>query len=277
MRVLVTGSSGLIGSALLEALDDAVPLRRGPQWDPENGVVDPAVLDGVDAVVNLAGAGLGEHRWTEDFKKKIVDSRVKGTKALADVMGDRIFISGSAIGYYGDTGDNAVTEESPAGTGFLANLAKQWETAAATARGRTVLLRTGIVLSAKGGALKKQLPIFKLGGGGKLGSGKQWFSWVSIDDEVGAIKFALENDVEGPLNAVAPNPATNAEFTKALGRAVKRPALLTVPGAALKLAFSSEMAEEMLLAGQRVQPAKLLAAGYTFKHPQLDQALEAVL
>lgn len=278
MRVLVTGSSGLIGTALLDALDDAVPLRRGPQWDPERGLLDPAVLEGVDAVVNLAGAGIGDHRWTDEYKKKMVDSRVNGTRALADAMGERVLVSGSAVGFYGDTGDTAVDERAAAGTGFLAELCKEWEAAASAARGRTVLVRTGIVLSPKGGALKKQLPIFKVGAGGKLGTGRQWLSWVSLDDEVGAIKFALENsNIEGPLNATAPNPATNEAFTKALARTLHRPAFMPVPGAALKLAFSREMAEEMLLAGQRVQPAKLEAAGYQFRHPELDAALEALL
>lgn len=278
MRVLVAGASGLIGSALLDALDDAVPLRRGPQWDPERAVLDPAVLDGVDAVVNLAGAGIGDHRWSDEYKRKIVTSRVNGTRALADAMGERVFVSGSAVGFYGDTGDAAVDERAPAGTGFLAELCKEWEAAASAARGRTVLLRTGIVLSPKGGALKKQLPIFKVGAGGRLGSGRQWLSWVSLDDEVGAIKFALENsDVEGPLNATAPNPTTNEAFTKELARTLHRPAFMRAPAAALKLAFSPEMAEEMLLAGQRALPAKLEAAGYQFRHPELDAALEALL
>lgn len=292
MRVLVTGSHGLIGSALVAALEadghQAVRLSRGPQWDPERAVIDPAVLDGVDAVVNLAGEGIGEHRWSDEHKRKVRDSRVNGTSALASAMAGlpeaarpRVLVNGSAVGYYGNRGDVPVTEDSVAGTGFLAELVEEWEAAAspaAEAGVRVVLLRTGIVLSAKGGALGKQLLPFKAGAGGRLGRGRQWLSWISIDDEVGAIRHALDHDdVRGPLNATAPNPVTNAEFTKALGRALHRPAVLAVPAPALRLLFGREMADEMLLAGQRVLPAKLEASGYSFRHTTLAQALEAVL
>ena len=289
MHVLVTGSSGLIGSALTESLEgdghEVRRLKRGAQWDPENGMVDPAVLDGVDAVVNLAGAGLGEHRWSDDHKRRVRDSRVNGTAALASAIADaggsvKVFVNGSAVGYYGDSGDRVNTEESPAGTGFLAELCVAWEAAAGAAKSaaRVVLLRTGIVLSPKGGALKKQLPIFKVGAGGRLGSGRQWQSWISLDDEVGAIRHALEDDsVEGPANGTAPNPVTNADFTKSLGRALGRPAVLAVPPIALRVAFGADMAKEMLLAGQRALPAKLESTGFTFRHPNLDQALEALL
>jgi uncharacterized protein (TIGR01777 family) len=282
MRTLVTGSSGLIGTALLAALDDGVGLRRGPEWDPEGGRIDPAVLEGFDAVVHLAGEGIGEHRWSDDHKRRVLDSRVNGTRALARAVAAsstvKVFVSGSAIGYYGDRGDEVLTESSSAGTGFLAGVAQQWEAAAAEAGVRTVLLRTGIVLSPKGGALGKQLLPFKAGAGGRLGRGRQWQSWVHIDDEVGAILHALSNeDVSGPLNATAPNPVTNAEFTKALGRALHRPAVLRVPPLALKAVFGREMTEEMLLAGQRVLPAKLSSTGYSFLHPDLGQALEDLL
>jgi uncharacterized protein (TIGR01777 family) len=288
MRVLITGSHGLIGNALLASLEadghTAVRLARGPQWRPEDGFCDQSVLDGVDAVVNLAGEGLGEHRWREAQKGKIVDSRVKGTAALAQAVARtdgavRVLVNGSAVGYYGDR-DEAVTEDSPAGRGFLAELCLAWEEAAQQAgpSTRVVLLRTGVVLSPKGGALAKQLPIFKLGLGGRLGDGEQWLSWIHIDDEVGAIRHALDTaGVVGPLNATAPNPVTNAEFTKALGHALHRPAVLAVPGFALKTAFGQAMASEMLLAGQRVLPAKLEATGYSFRHPLLAEALEDLL
>jgi len=289
MRVLVTGSSGLIGSALAESLEgdghEVRRLKRGPQWDAENCMVDPAVLDSVDVVVNLAGAGLGDHRWSDEHKRRVRDSRINGTLALATAIAEgdgsvKTFVNGSAIGFYGDAGDTAVTEESPAGEGFLSTLCVDWEAASepAKSKARVVLLRTGIVLSPKGGALKKQLPIFKAGGGGKLGSGRQWQSWISIDDEVGAIRHAIDSEsVHGPVNAAAPNPVTNAEFTKALGRALKRPAVLAIPPFALRVAFGADMTREMLLAGQRVVPAKLEATGYTFRHAELDQALEALL
>lgn len=292
MRVLITGAHGLIGAALAASLEGGghavVRLHRGPQWAPEQSVLDPAVLDNVDAVVNLAGAGIGDHRWSDAHKRRVVDSRVNGTKALAVAVAEmppavrpKVFVGGSAVGYYGNRGDVPVTEESTAGTDFLARLCVDWEAAtapAAAAGVRTVLLRTGIVLSPGGGALKKQLPLFKAGLGGKLGSGRQWLSWISIDDEVGAIRYALEHDdVEGPLNATAPTPVTNAEFTKALGHALHRPTLFPAPAAALRLAFGREMADGMLLAGQRVLPAKLETSGYSFKHKTVDQALEDLL
>jgi uncharacterized protein (TIGR01777 family) len=285
MRVLITGSSGLIGTALCSALDDPVGLRRGSEWDPEGGRIDPAVLEGADAVVNLAGEGIGEHRWSDEHKRRVLDSRVNGTRALASAVAAsgsvKVFVSGSAIGYYGDRGDEVLTESSAPGSGFLAGVAQQWEAAAAPAAEagvRTVLLRTGIVLSPKGGALGKQLLPFKAGLGGRLGSGRQWQSWVHIDDEVGAILHALTNEsVSGPVNATAPNPVTNAEFTKALGHALHRPTVVPVPTVGLRALFGREMTAEMLLAGQRVQPAKLESTGYSFRHPELGRALEDLL
>jgi uncharacterized protein (TIGR01777 family) len=286
MHVLVTGSHGLIGSALVESLQrDGHQVRRlgrGAQWAPEQGTVDDAVLDGIDAVVHLAGEGIGEHRWSDQHKRRVLDSRVNGTTALAAAIAKRgpdqlrAFVSGSAVGYYGD-----LPESSPPGTGFLADVCQQWEAAAAPAEDagvRTIKMRTGIILSSKGGALGKQLTPFRLGAGGKLGSGRQWQSWMSIDDDVAAIVHALTHDtLRGPVNFTAPNPVTNADFTKALGRALKRPTLLTVPGLALRTLFGTQMAEEMLLAGQRVLPAKLEATGFTFRHHTLDEALPAVL
>lgn len=289
MRVLITGSHGLIGSALVASLEgdghSVVRLGRGPQWRPEEGFFDEGALDAVDAVVNLAGAGLGERRWTDAQKGRIVDSRVNGTAALAQAVARtngavHTLVNGSAVGYYGDPGDEPVTEDSSPGRGFLAELCLAWEAAARQAEPRTrvVLLRTGVVLSPEGGALAKQLPIFKRGLGGRLGDGEQWLSWIHIDDEVGAIRHALDNpDVVGPLNATAPNPVTNAEFTKALGRAVHRPTVLSAPAFALKTVFGQAMAAEMLLAGQRVLPAKLEATGYSFRHPQVADALEDLL
>ncbi|HEV7887786.1 MAG TPA: TIGR01777 family oxidoreductase [Acidimicrobiales bacterium] len=284
MPVLVTGASGLIGSALLAALPDARSLRRGSQWDPEQGVVDPAVLEGVDAVVHLAGAGIGDHRWTPEYKRRILDSRVNGTRALAGAAASsgsvRTFVCASAVGYYGDRGDEPVTEESPPGTGFLADVVRQWEAAcapAADAGVRVVNLRSGIVLSPEGGALKKQLLPFKAGLGGRLGSGRQWVSWISLADEVGVIRTALHDaGLVGPVNVTAPEPVTSAGFAKALGRALHRPAVMPVPAFGLRVLFGRDMADEMLLAGQRVLPAKLQSNGFNFQHPTLDRALEGL-
>lgn len=289
MRVLITGSHGLIGSALTEALeadgDEVRRLSRGVQWDPEQGVIDEAVLDGVDAVVHLAGEGIGDHRWSDEHKRKVLDSRVKGTTALATAIARRsdqvrVFVSGSAVGAYGDRGEEILTEESEPGGGFLGDVVRHWEAATGPAKQagvRTVLLRTGIVLSKKGGALPKMLPPFRVGAGGWMGKGAQWMSWISIDDEVGAIRHCIDNDVEGPVNSTAPNPATSKDFSKTLGRVLRRPVLVGVPPVALHAMFGREMADEMLLAGQRAVPAKLEAAGYRFAHPTLERALRAVL
>lgn len=296
MRVLISGSSGLIGSALVDNLradgHEVTRLVRGTPsgpgevaWDPEQGRIDEAGVGGHDAVVHLAGEGIGDRRWTDEHKRRVRDSRVNGTRALAEAMagtGDTaVLVSGSAVGYYGDRGDEPLNEESGPGQGFLAGVVQEWEaaTAAAEAAGiRVVHLRTGIVLSPKGGALKPLLPLFKLGLGGKLGSGRQYFSWISIADEVGAIRHAIaDNEVRGALNATAPNPVTNAEFTKQLARAVHRRAFLTVPRFALALRLSGEAADEMLLGGQRVLPAKLEATDYEFRHPELAGALDALL
>jgi uncharacterized protein len=289
MKVAVTGSHGLIGSALVERLlgdgHTVTRLVRGEHWDPEAGSIDPASVEGSDAVVHLAGEGVAAKRWSDAQKARIRDSRVRGTTTLATALAalvakPAVLVSGSAIGYYGARGDEVLTESSAAGTGFLADVTKAWEgaTAAASDAGiRVVCARSGIVLTKKGGALKRQLPLFKLGIGGRLGSGRQWTSWITLEDEVGAIVHAIESaSLSGSVNFTAPAPVTNAEFTKALGRAVHRPAVLPVPKFALNLVLGGELADD-LLGSQRVIPEKLAANGYAFVHPSIDEALHAVV
>lgn len=296
MRVLVTGSRGLIGTALIERLQAGghrttrlvrcAPGAGEVAWDPAAGAIDRAGLEGHDAVVHLAGEGIGDHRWTAAHKARVLDSRKAGTRLLTEALAGldqppAVLVSASAVGYYGDRGDEVLTEESTPGSGFLADVVREWEaaTAPATDAGiRTVLARTGIVLSDRGGALAEMLPIFKLGAGGRLGSGRQWWSWISLDDHCAVIERALaDTALSGPLNSTAPNPVTNAVFTSTLGRVLRRPAIAPVPKVALAIRFGREMAEEMLLAGQRVRPARLEAAGFTFAHPELEGALRAIL
>ncbi|MFJ2029202.1 TIGR01777 family oxidoreductase [Streptosporangium sp. NPDC087985] len=298
MAIIVTGSSGLLGSALVRALradgTRVVRLvRRAPQgadesfWNPGKGLIDPAALQGAQAVVHLAGAGINDRRWNDDFKREVVRSRVEGTRTLVKALTElpvkpRALLSASAIGFYGDTGDREVDETAPPGAGFLAqDVVVPWEaeTVPAEEAGiRVALLRTGLVLSGEGGMLPKLLPIFKLGLGAPLGSGGQYWSWISIDDWVGAVLHILNNqEISGPVNLTAPEPATNAEFTKALGEAVHRPTMpLAVPGFALRTAIGG-FAEEGVLTGQRVMPRRLLESGYTFRHTRLSEALAAVL
>ncbi len=297
MRVAVTGSSGLIGSALVDSLEcdghDAVRLvRRAPRsagevrWDPPAGTIDAAALEGIDAAVHLAGEGIGEKRWSAAQKQRILDSRVLGTDLLARTLADldagpAVLVSGSAIGWYGPRGDEVLTEHSPPGTGFLAEVARHWElaTAAAEAAGiRVVHLRTGIVLSRRGGSLGRLLPLIRLGVGGPLGTGRQWWSWVSLDDEVGLIRHAIGTPtVRGPMNATAPEPARNADVIRALGRALHRPTVLPAPSFALRLVLGREMADEVVLAGQRVVPEVATETGYGFRHPDLASAVAAVV
>ncbi|HKN40770.1 MAG TPA: TIGR01777 family oxidoreductase [Acidimicrobiia bacterium] len=296
MDVVVTGASGLIGSALMPGLERAghrmIPMGRGQasgdalHWDPERGAIDAGGLEGVGAVVNLAGEGIGNKRWNDEQKARIKDSRIRGTTLLAETLAKldrrpKVFLSASAVGIYGDRGDEVLTESSRAGGGFLAEVCVAWEAAAAPAKEagiRVSHLRSGIVLSARGGALPKMLTPFKLGLGGRLGSGSQWMSWISIDDEVGAIVHLLGDAAPaGPVNLPAPNPATNADFTKELGHTLRRPAVLPVPKLGLELLLGGEMAQEMLLGGQRVLPTRLLDSGYTFAHPELPDALGAAL
>jgi len=296
MDVVVTGSTGLIGRALGGALERAghrmVPMVRSEsggeaiRWDPDRGVIDSEGLEGVGAVVHLAGEGIGTKRWNDEQKARIRDSRVRGTTLLAETLAKlgkppKVLLSGSAVGIYGDRGDEVLTETSRAGGGFLAELCVAWEAAAAPAREagiRVSHLRTGIVLSGGGGALPKMLTPFKLGLGGRLGSGRQWMSWISIDDEVGAIVHLLgEEAPAGPVNLTAPNPVANADFTRALGQTLGRPTVLPVPKIGLKLLLGGEMAQDLLLGGQRVLPTRLLDSGFTFAHPELADALEAAL
>ena len=295
MKILVSGGSGLIGSALVPQLraagHEVVRLvRRDPaapdeiRWDPSRGQLNPADLAGVEAAVHLSGAAVSR-RWTEASRRAIRQSRVESTALLAETLAaltpqPKVLLSGSAIGFYGDTGDRTVDEDGPRGDGFLADVVGDWEAAAhpAMAAGiRVCRLRTGIVLARQGGALRLQLPIFKLGLGGRLGSGRQFTSWITLEDETAAIEFLLTaDDVSGPVNLVAPNPVTNRDFTKALAAAVHRPAIAAVPPIALRLALDG-FAEEGLLIGQRLTPRVLTEAGFSFRHPDLPEALQAVL
>jgi uncharacterized protein len=290
----VTGSSGLVGSALVPRLaadaHEVVRLTRsdprGPgefRWDPMAGEVDARAFDGVDAVVHLAGESVAG-RWTESKKRRIRDSRVRGTRLIAETAvalepGPRAIVSASAIGYYGDRGDQPVAETSAPGEGFLAEVVKDWERAADPARAagiRVVHLRFGIVQSGRGGALRTQLPLFRLGLGGRVGGGRQYVSWVAIDDVVRAIEHALERPgLSGPANVTAPEPVTNAEYARTLGRVLGRPALLPAPAPAVRLALGEFSGE--LLGGQRVLPTRLLEDGFEFRHPELEGALRHVL
>ncbi|MEY2966256.1 MAG: hypothetical protein RLY50_306 [Actinomycetota bacterium] len=295
MKILVTGASGLIGSALVPSLGAhghsvvrAVrrPARDGEvQWNPADGILDPAHLAGVDAVVHLAGAGIGDKRWSDSYKREILESRTKSTDLLARSIaaaenGPKVFLSGSAIGIYGPRGDEELPENASHGDGFLADVCRQWEEASGPAEqagARVVHLRTGIVLSPKGGALKKQLPLFRLGLGGRFGNGRQWQSWISIDDEVGAITHLLGSSLSGAVNLVAPQPVTNAEFTRVLARVLSRPALFPVPSFGPRLLLGGELADALLFTGQRVVPQALVSDGYRFAHPDLETALRALL
>lgn len=294
MRILVTGASGLIGSALLDFLrrggHETIALVRRPprgpaeiRWNPN--AVDPAPFEAAGAVVHLGGENIAGGRWTPKRKKAILDSRVDGTRNVAQSIAaaarkPKVMVSASAIGFYGDRGDELLTEDSRNGSGFLAEVASAWEDAAqpATRAGvRLVLPRIGVVLSARGGALPKMAFPFRFGLGGTVGSGCQWMSWIALDDLIRLIVFAIENDsLRGPLNAVAPQAVTNAEFTRTLARVLHRPAYFRVPAFALRLAMG-DMANELLLASQRVEPAVALASGFRFEYPQLHSALGRAL
>jgi uncharacterized protein len=293
MKVGITGASGLIGSALAQHLSgrghEVVRFVRGQPkhdeigWDPEAGELDHAELRGLDAVVNLAGAGIGDHRWTDEYKQRIRDSRVRGTTAIANAMvasdGPRVLLNASAVGYYGNR-EEEVDESAPPGDDFLSRVVVAWEAATAPAEQagvRVVRMRTGIVLSTRGGALKPMLPMFKLGLGGRFGNGRQWMSWISIDDEVAAIEHLLTSRAQGPVNLTAPNPCRNADFAKTLASVLGRPSIVPVPEFGPKLLLGSERAESLLFHGQRVVPNVLAADGYAFRHAELEPALRAVL
>jgi uncharacterized protein (TIGR01777 family) len=294
-RIAITGSSGLIGSALRKRLeadgDEVVRVRRGEpseasaSWNPEAGWFREGALEGCDAVVHLAGESIAAGRWTEGRKRSVRASRVEGTRLLVGHLAGlkqkpRVLVAASGVGYYGSAGDQVLTEASPRGGGFLAELVEAWEreALAATDLGiRVVALRLGVVLAKEGGALARMALPFRLGFGGRVGSGRQWMPFVSLEDAVRAFRFSIDSDIEGPVNVTAPEPVTNAEFTKALGRALRRPTLVPVPPAALKLLFGGEMVEETLLASQRPAAGKLLAAGFVFEHPDVESAIAAAL
>ena len=295
LRIGITGSSGLIGGALKQALaaDGHTPVpivRRAAgdgeiSWDPSERRLDPADLSALDAVVNLAGVGIGDQRWSDRYRSLILTSRVDSTETLAGAFeqlgGDapKALVSASAIGYYGDRGDEILTETSAPGTGFLPEVCSQWEQSAGRTAdvARVVTVRTGVVLTPAGGALAKLLPLFRFGLGGRFGNGRQWWSWISLTDEVKAIVYALTADVEGPLNLTAPAPATNREFTDVLGDVLGRPTLLPVPAFGPKLVVGGDLAQALLFDSTRVLPAALTEHGFEFDHPDLETALRAEL
>lgn len=295
-KILITGASGLIGTPLTRALEASghtvlKAVRRAPKndrevfWVPERGEIDKSKLTHLDGVVHLAGANIAGQRWSDSYKQEIRESRVKGTRLIAATIATldpkpRVFACSSAIGYYGDRGAAVLDETSAPGEGFLPDVCVDWENstkAAVDAGIRTVLMRTGVVLSPEGGALKSMLLPFKLGAGGILGNGKQYFSWIELDDIVSAMQFILSNDsLNGPVNLVAPHPVTNREYTKTLGKVLGRPTILPMPAFAARLALG-EMADELLLASTRVLPKELERAGFSFEYPELEPALRHAL
>ncbi len=290
MRIAVTGSTGMIGTALvgqLKAEGHTVLrlVRRKPnsaeevQWDPAAGTIDLAALEGVDAVIHLAGAGVGDKRWTPKYRATILNSRLLGTTTIANAvtaLKPKVFISASAIGFYGETGNRAVVETDRGGEEFLSAVCREWEAAADLATGvRTVKIRTGLVLDPTGGALGRLLPFFRLGIGGKLGSGKQWWSWITLHDEIKAIIHCLNTDISGPVNLTSPNPVTNQEFTGTLARALHRPALFPVPGIALKILVGGFASD--ILGSAKVLPKALQDSGFVWDYPHLTTALEALI
>jgi uncharacterized protein (TIGR01777 family) len=296
MKLLVSGSSGLVGAALCRRLADrgdevhvlmrrATAAAREIAWDPERGVANPELLEGFDAVVHLAGEGIASGRWTRARKERIRSSRTVGTRVLAEALArvarkPNAFLCASAVGWYGNRGDERLDETSAPGTGFLAGVCREWEEACqplARAGVRVANLRFGMILSSSGGALAKMLLPFRMGAGGRLGSGAQWMSWIALDDVVGAVEHVLsKTEIRGPVDFTAPGAVTNAEFTRVLARVLRRPAVLPAPAFALRLVLG-EMADELLLASQRVAPAVLQRTSYAFAHPELEGALRHVL
>ena len=297
MEIAVTGSTGLIGRALVNALraDGHRPVglvRRAVEpgedaieWSPTEGRIDAAALEGIDAVVHLAGAGIGDKRWTDAYKRELLESRRVPTTLLAETLAGLqrpppVLVSASGVTYYGDRGDEQLTEDSGAGDLFLSRLCLEWEAAtrpAISAGVRVAITRTSIVLDRNEGALPKLLPLFKLGVGGRMGSGRQWWSWISIVDQVRAIRFLIDNPVEGPVNMTAPGVVTNAEFAKVLGQVLHRPAFVPVPAFGPRLLRGRQLADELLFASVRAVPGVLTAKGFEFRHPDLETALRAVL
>lgn len=293
MKVLITGSTGLLGKELQKSFtekgyDLLLASRKEPtddkqiQWSIEEGFADPEKLEGIDVVVHLAGENVSGLRWTDEKKKAIRDSRVLGTRNVVDAISrlknkPKVFVASSAVGFYGERGEEEMTESSAAGDNFLAGVCKEWEAESRRAEDagiRTVLLRTGIVLSKDGGALATMLTPFKLGVGGVVGSGKQWMSWISLEDEIAVINYVIENEnIRGAVNAVSPNPVTNEEFTKTLGSVLYRPTILPLPEFAVSMIFG-EMGDALLLASTKVLPKRLEDAGFEFKHPNLKEAVE---
>ena len=289
-RIAVTGASGLIGTALVGYLKSqghtvqrlvrrAAVSSEEITWDPTAGTVDMEALAGVDAVIHLAGAGVSDKRWTKKYRSEILNSRLLGTTTIAKavaIVKPQVFISASAIGWYGESGNRAVIESDRVGDDFLAAVCHEWESAADLAGDvRTVKLRTGLVLDPTGGALGKMLPIFRFGLGGKLSNGKQWWSWITLHDQIRAIAFLLESKVSGPVNLTSPNPVTNTEFTAGLARAMHRPALFPVPAFALKIVLGGFSAE--VLGSKKVMPQVLTEAGFTFDYPHISSALEKLV
>jgi len=296
MDICITGATGLIGSALdvsLRKKNHRVVhlVRKSPisgnriSWDPASGKLDKEALEGMEAVVHLAGESITGGRWSPEKKRRILQSRLEGTSLLSESLAGlasppKVLVSASAIGYYGDRGEERLDETSGPGTGFLSDVCRQWEKAAerATAGGiRVVTLRTGIALSARGGALGRMLPVFRIGLGGKIGSGRQYMSWIALEDLTGIIEYAIQNEsLRGPINVVSPNPVSNRDFTKTLARVLSRPSACILPGFAARLVFG-EMADALLLASTRVIPSRLTDAGYSFRFPALEDALRDTL
>lgn len=291
MRIAISGSSGFLGTALMERLSadhEIIRLVRRPaesplerRWDPEAGFIESLGLTDIDTVINLSGAGIADRRWTETRRRALLTSRVRATRTLARLIAaeDRpsLFVSASAVGFYGSTGDRVIDESAPAGTGFLADVCRQWEEATGEAGVRTVTLRTGLPLDRSGGFLGRQLPLFRLGLGGPMGDGRHWLPWIALEDWVNAVAHVLTEGLSGPVNLSAPSPVTNAEFTEELGRQLGRPVKVPVPMLPLRALFGGQLVDEALLASNRMVPAALLESGFEFAHWTLPSGLSAAL